>query len=191
MFGPYIDPLHIGLQYFRLSSLPRSPFRIHLPHWRSMPCFSAIAFEGLYGQDTRAPLMAATIRTPPADAIWYYSTCRLSHVIQVTLCREHGKEGYRVMGMLLLYSDGTRACVGQYRLDWAMRPLAVCKDSFAVRSVRRRFGNRVYMYRDVDLQVDPGSISGDTLYSWRLIPWSGTMEWWFTRKTSVIHHQSI
>lgn len=189
MFGPYIDPLSMGLQYYRISSLPRAPFRIHFPYWRLMPRSSAIAFEDSYRRDTHTPAVAAAIRHPPTNAFWHYSTCQLSHVARISLCRTQGKESRRVMGMLLFYIDGRRACVGQYRLDWAMRPQVVCGSSFKVRSVRKRIG-QAYCYRDVDVEVDGSSVGDETLRSWRLIPWSGMMEWCFTGRTSVIYHHN-
>lgn len=85
--------------------------------------------------------------------------------------------------MLLLYSDSSRSSVGQYRLDWVTQSTAVSGESFRAASVK-------YKHRDRAIDLDVGvGCAYKPCYTWRRIPWSGRLDWWFTNDYSnVIEH---
>ncbi|KAK3933456.1 hypothetical protein QBC46DRAFT_234357, partial [Diplogelasinospora grovesii] len=117
-----------GLLYHRISQLPSTPFRMLLPHQHSKPFLSyisAVAFEDSVEKDHSPPTALPTFRDAPTGSIWFHSACQLSNVTEVILCRSHGKDRGRVVGMLLFYSNGSRSSVGQYRLDWVLQPITV------------------------------------------------------------------
>ena len=57
---------------------------------------------------------------------WFYTHCRLENVMEITYCMTKDRHNNPIIiGMLLRYENGRRACVGQYRPDWAGSPLRV------------------------------------------------------------------
>jgi len=55
-----------------------------------------------YRMDKRAP--------------WYYTNCRLEDIAETICCVDNNASHRPVIGMLLRYANGRRACVGQFGL---------------------------------------------------------------------------
>lgn len=110
----------------------------------------------------------------------FFSTCRLSNVVEVTLCRSQGGYPDSIIGMLVKYANGDRACVGAFRFDWASEPCQVGQagtlDIGCTQEPR--------WVRDIQLEPPPV----DSNLAWMTVPWSGRLEWWFSRKQSAVYH---
>jgi hypothetical protein len=187
VFAPYADRSRSELQYFQLHLIHRAPSRIYLAEPRSK--IEAVAFDDWQHTAACDPIFPATIsRLPWVDEeSWYHSSCSLSDIVEVIPC--HEKEGKRrhIIGMLLRYRDNRRACVGYYRQDWTTQPLQVYGSFFKIGLAgpgnRRRNG-----YRVMAIKTDITAFCHDS-YTWRQLPWSGILEWWFTRCTSYVSHR--
>lgn len=86
--------------------------------------------------------------------------------------------------MLLQYHDGTRACVGQYRLDWTL-------DTVAIRPELPMWLRQGEIERDKKY-VSEVRLNGrpvvDGAQSWQEIPWHGKLEWWYLRQEARVIH---
>lgn len=86
--------------------------------------------------------------------------------------------------MLLQYHDGTRACVGQYRLDWTL-------DTVAIQPELPMWLRQGEIERDKKY-VSEVRLNGrqvvDGAESWQEIPWHGKLEWWYLRQEARVIH---
>ena len=104
------------------------------------------------------------------------------------------------IGMILRYRDNHRAGVGQFRWDWATRPVEVGSRTMlhiGFRILEGHHGNSDDFY-DADDAIDANVAYLDiyspedreSYSSWLEIPLSGTLEWWFAPHASKIYHHS-
>lgn len=105
---------------------------------------------------------------------WHYTNCRMEGVQEITLCLET-LECTSVIGMLLRYHDGRRACLGQYRLDWAAAPFVVDPS----RRLRMGFARSPVLLTYVAVVTQDESVAEPEDTRWLEIPWQGRLEWWF------------
>ncbi|KAF4630005.1 hypothetical protein G7Y89_g8137 [Cudoniella acicularis] len=105
-----------------------APYADDLLHYKIRDSRKSIAFEEWQPSFTYNANLAAlkpAHSSLPGGTHWYYSSCRLSGVVEITPCCEREKDGGPTIGMLLRYRDNRHECVGQYRLDWTTQPLQV------------------------------------------------------------------
>jgi hypothetical protein len=109
----------------------------------------------------------------------------MKEAIEVTLCRDVSL-GYRpIVGTLVQYMDGHRACLGQFSLDWTLETIQVERG----RGLHIGSGRSKKQFAYVaDVMVDPPS-DRDEL-SWIDIPWDGTLEWWFSPRRCILRRSS-
>ncbi|KHN94543.1 DNA helicase, ATP-dependent, RecQ type [Metarhizium album ARSEF 1941] len=106
----------------------------------------------------------------------FFSCCRLENVEAVTPCCGKRQRHRPIIGMLLQYDDGTRSCVGQYRLDWALDPVVVQSELPMWIRQGELEGSKKFV-SEVRLH---GRKDGDNAKSWQEIPWHGKLEWWYS-----------
>lgn len=111
--------------------------------------------------------------------LWHYTTCRLESVQSVTCCADPRARDSPVVGMLLRYRDGRRACVGQFRVDWAARPFPV-DDSRALRIGLGTSAARIPYVAEISQRGEGGAGPGGL--RWMDVPWQGRLEWWFSQR---------
>ena len=110
----------------------------------------------------------------------FFSSCSLENVVEVTLCRSQGGYPDGIIGMLVRYANNDRACVGAFRFDWA-------SETCHVGEAKRLYIGCSQEPRWVkDVRVEPPA-EGSEL-SWMAVPWSGKLEWWFSREQSAVYH---
>lgn len=80
--------------------------------------------------------------------------------------------------MLLRYRDGRRACVGQFRVDWAARPFPV-DDTRALRIGLGTSPARIPYVAEISQRGEGGAGVGGL--RWMDVPWQGRLEWWFSQ----------
>jgi hypothetical protein len=64
-------------------------------------------------------------RSFPGFGIAYFSKCRLENVSMITCCISKKVQHKPIVGMMLHYHGGRRACVGEVRHDWAVEPVMI------------------------------------------------------------------
>lgn len=114
----------------------------------------------------------------------HFSFCRLQNVAEVIPCRSPPGQKYAegaVIGMLVRYANGDRACVGAFRFDWAAEP---CETG------RTR---KLYLGCGWGRVMDVGNHlpAADGGLSWTEIPLEGKLEWWFTYDRAEVHHIEV
>lgn len=63
---------------------------------------------------------------PPAPNLFYFSKCSLDNISHITCCVDQFRGHHPIVGMMMHYKGGGRACVGMYRHDWVdQSPLRV------------------------------------------------------------------
>jgi hypothetical protein len=116
----------------------------------------------------------------PSDR--YFSSCRLKNIVEVTPCRSPPGQQYAegaVIGMLVRYANGDRACVGAFRFDWA------AGEALCIQKLYLGYGQG----RVMDVRNDmPAADDGPDGLSWTEVPLEGKLEWWFSYDAAEVHH---
>jgi len=121
----------------------------------------------------------------------YFSSASLAEVVELTVCRR--PEDQTVIGLHFRYEDGSRAVVGQFRLDWTESPLEVAAGSASATHLYLGFdksydGANLWVYHVKRAEVKPPTDRGSL--KWMDIPWESSLEWWFTSRDCKISHSS-
>jgi hypothetical protein len=103
--------------------------------------------------------------------------------VEITICRREFQDHSPVIGLLIRYSNGNQACVGQFRLDCIGPALQVDGSQklylgFARTSFKGPFLAEVALF--------PPSCRAP--YEWLDVPWEGRLEWWFSLWQTKVHH---
>jgi len=150
-------------------------------------------------------LTPSAAKWPPNPGLIYFNKCRLEDVSHITCCVNQDHAHRPIVGMMLHYRGGRRACVGQYRHDWVVQPPLVVADAESMPLI-------ITMYRDCDYDeyvqdqnikgiyimaasvggahvqsAGAGELKGTHVWKTLRIPWFGWLEWWFS---NVVHYNS-
>ncbi|KAI0426950.1 hypothetical protein F5Y09DRAFT_317545 [Xylaria sp. FL1042] len=114
---------------------------------------------------------------------YFYTFATLENVAEITPCEDKVAGKRSIIGLLFHYSDGTRACVGQFRLDCATTNLVIgtCPKlwlSFDTNDARPYVNG-------IGVCPAPKPKSHDCLY----ISWHGKLEWWFTDNQCKLYYK--
>ncbi|KAL1864061.1 hypothetical protein VTK73DRAFT_6190 [Phialemonium thermophilum] len=173
-----------------LCSLPRRPCRIFFNvsdrgvHWLG------VLRSALGGQThPPRPLSFHPFSSPrwTSSLTYFYSVAELSDVVEITPCQVRLATYSPVIGLLLRYADGSRACVGQFRLDAAGMSLRVdpshdLRLGFAV-------ADAIPVHAAAVEVCDPLRRRQGERLRWESFPWRGRMEWWFMNGHSEVYHE--
>lgn len=191
LFGSYYLDYGPGLELKHLCTMTDAPAHLYFNEWDPVHGEPGINYLGIDEETTKlgasvaGPVKHLPSRYPPSlipsfpppyshKELWHYTNCRMEGVQEITPCV--GMLEYRpVIGMLLRYHDGRRACLGQYRLDWAAGPLVVDPS----RPLRMGFARSPGLLPYVAVATqDEGGAEREGM-RWLEIPWQGRLEWWF------------
>ncbi|QPG94272.1 hypothetical protein C2857_005567 [Epichloe festucae Fl1] len=142
MFGSYNVHPDLRLKFYRMYGTTKSPSRIYFNDWDPLCDDRRIKYLGIESTnlennipgdadpgflETYPPFIRPSSSPPYTvyNELWYYTNCRLEDVTGIACCIDKGVSHNPIIGMLIHYGDGRRACVGQYRFDWALDLLAV------------------------------------------------------------------
>lgn len=115
---------------------------------------------------------------------WYYSDASLEGVVEITPCRWHeaGQQSHsKIIGLLLRYSNGSRACLGEFRLDCASTPLRVGDTEKLRLGFNLTHPLRLPYLAEIRFSPPPAPSDWEPDEQWLEIPWKGTLQWWFVR----------
>ena len=178
---------------------PEGPSRIYVNEWDPQDWHKGIERLGWDATFSVAKTrrVRSLQRTVPATSpvilsrngeSWHYTFCSLDRAVEVTTCTRIGFSPPRaIVGMLIRYADGGRACVGQYRMDW---PLEV---HTATESSTLRIGlshGKKKKYPHVLRVTTQELTETEATLRWMELPMRGKLEWWFSlRKAKIYHHE--
>lgn len=186
MFAPHIrNASQLGYEFRQLHAPPQLSSQIYFANHgltASLTQISAIAFQQSQPSLTYFGNLPALEPVHGCLSGWYYSSCRLSDVVEITPCR---KANGLIIGMLLRYSNDHRECVGQYHLDRTTRSLQVSSKYLNIGLHAAGTGQQQVMELAVDTELFQASCA------WKQIPWSGTLDWWFRVDVCVPHHPQM
>ncbi|KAM0323069.1 hypothetical protein ACHAPQ_008811 [Fusarium lateritium] len=184
------------------------PIRIYFsPSTHGIPLIAASAIPES-NENTPPPVqnsLGIMPRFNPLRAL-HYSSASLENVVSVTVCTSKSEKDTavirnfdlenscmietrynKVAGLLLQYANGSQASVGCFRFDWG-EPLLTTESS------RGLFvGTRLGQITQIPPHVAAVSVTppeGEDEWTWRELPWKGTLEWWFSPQgldTSITH----
>lgn len=111
---------------------------------------------------------------------WFYSTASLLGVKEIVPCERYIGVQRNIIGLLLRYSDGHEASLGQVRLDCLAAPKQVIgHTSFWLGFSADRYGRYV-----VHLELSRGAHDGNLC--WVEIRYDDSVDWWFS-----YHHSDV
>jgi hypothetical protein len=132
---------------------------------------------------------------PPFEGLTYFNKARLEGVEYITCCVNQAHVHRPIVGMMLHFRGGRRACLGLYRHDWVQPRLAVagaesmplvittCHDDGEYYDDGDGYGVYVSAVSVGDASVkSSGGTEGKKVRTLR-IPWVGWLEWWFSNVT--------
>ncbi|KAF5022890.1 hypothetical protein F66182_5050 [Fusarium sp. NRRL 66182] len=139
-------------------------------------------------------------RHNPIQAL-HYSWASLNDVAEVLVCKSKNnteddqvaqrlslQPNYdKVAGLLLRYANGNEASVGCFRFDWSEPPLSTSSTKGLFLGIGPGRIGQISSHVAA-VSVTPPDDAGK--WTWRELPWTGTLEWWFTPEsldTSISH----
>jgi hypothetical protein len=181
------------------------------PHGRSPPQRDATSgfIEGRSGtpgheggivlENVQVPCPEALISLSPYPARyvdeypWYYSSCSLAGIEEITVCRRplkarscDGGPSRAVIGMLVRYGTDLVVSVGQVRLDSMGEPIAVA-DTNRLGIKVGRLGQKSVTIADINVYPESlSSVWADVI----MVPPEGTLIWWFIPFASRLEHHN-
>ena len=114
------------LQWRHLCSLPKHPTEMHFN--LAPDGIRQLAASQPIGRGNLEHLVIEPPTLRPRDysrGIFFYSAASLQGVVEITPCRKRLKTHTAIVGLLFHYAGGSRACLGQFRMDWAEETLQV------------------------------------------------------------------
>ncbi|SPO00879.1 uncharacterized protein DNG_03627 [Cephalotrichum gorgonifer] len=202
LFGSYFLDHGPGFQLNHICSMNKEPSRIYFNDWDPVRGNLWIDYLGI---DTKTTKPGASItspaRTSPAayppclvpafpppyseyNELWHYTNCRMEDVVEVTLCVDPTDQVKPIIGILVHYRNGCRACLGQYRLDWTEPPIFV-DPSRALRIGMGRSPEKLPYVAEVGQGDADPDLEGA---QWMEVPWQGRLEWWFSHRQSRLDY---
>ena len=113
---------------------------------------------------------------------YFYTSAILDNVTELTPCRFETGSGSFISGLLLRYSNGCRACVGQIRLDRLQHSLAVGtsqKMCLGFSQISDGCPRLVSVGFSGLSRIDLNNLE---------IPLCGKLEWWFSHRQCKVYH---
>lgn len=141
------------------------------------------------GDSVAGPVKDRPSRYPPSlipsfpppysqhDEFWQYTNCRMEDVQEITPCIDRSLEYRSVIGILLRYGDGRRACLGQYRLDWVETSMSVNHSQPLRIGFARSPARLPYV---TTIRQDEGTNELEHV-RWLEVQWRGKLEWWISQ----------
>ncbi|KAI0976397.1 hypothetical protein F4678DRAFT_416920 [Xylaria arbuscula] len=122
---------------------------------------------------------------PESDSTvnYFYTFAVLQNTVKITPCESKVAGKRSIIGLLFHYSDGTQACVGQFRPDRAATHLVVGSSPNLWLSFDTEDG---YPFVDgVGVSPPPEPKSQKCLY----VSWYGKLEWWFSDRQCKLYYE--
>ncbi|KAI1496791.1 hypothetical protein F5X99DRAFT_51199 [Biscogniauxia marginata] len=181
--GPYAESGRFAARHTtRVFTAPEGATRIYFddsPIGISRLATSSPAEEG------PAPSQNASSSRPFGTCIteFIYTSAFLHNVAEVIPCRQRYGTSSRITGLLICYSDKSRACVGEFRLDSVAATLQVgSSPKLYLGFARTEFTYPHVVRMELFPPEDGGSLE------WLELPWEGKLEWWFSYWECQICH---
>ncbi|KAI1136068.1 hypothetical protein F5Y05DRAFT_415666 [Hypoxylon sp. FL0543] len=197
VFGPY-ERLRVGGgNHTRVYSPPEKPTQIYFDVVDQLePGIRMLAFENpVLPIPMTVPDSAFPMTREFSEYIWshIYSSCPMKGVAAIIPCVDKTKPEKLVIGMLLIYKDGHRECLGQMRFDWMVDPLVVGPASkLRIGMSRTKIVCSLLGFHTIRnvAAVTLGVSKNPNVDRWIDVPWHGTLEWSFTPKLTIIRHDN-
>lgn len=176
-----IDVLGVDKHLQHLNSKDVKSFVLNIkPGWNPYP-------------PSLTPSTPSRIRLPSTH---YFSKCRLKDTSSITCCINQSYNHQPIVGMMLHYRNGRRACIGLYRHDWAVQPPLMVQEPESMPLTITMYHGSGYSgssSNDKGIYIVAASIGrscvknassidleGNNACTTLTIPWFGWLEWWFT-----------
>lgn len=118
---------------------------------------------------------------------WYYSEAELVGACSLQVCVDDSRPECPVLGVLILYKDGTTKVLGQWRVDKASnsRRYAVSENAhlhWGMAAYNTPSHVKELFNCDNNCSDDESSVC---------IPMTGRLLWWFSSSALVLHHEVL
>jgi hypothetical protein len=204
-----ISPLFLQperrFDWFKLCGSLDGPTKMYLNH--SVRGVHHLAIENMKSEPTVvAPELVPEVSTRNffGRLSWFYTKAPLSCVSEIIPCRwqqsKHSEDdpspprpGIRIenryspiTGLLLRYSDGSRACVGEFRLDYACLPPLVVGDA---PRLYLGFTSKVQLHSYMaEIRLTRPTGLEESSLKWLEVDWTGELEWLFNYFACQVFH---
>ena len=182
---PHLPPWLPPAVWTQLSTLPESPTRVYFND--SPRGIYRLATSQLCTNKGFTPLPATL--SPYLKRIgvgdFFYSTANLMNAVKIIPCQEKFTSHSPIIGLLIHYRNGDRACVGQIRFDclgieFTVEMFLKLCFWFARIKFKHPYIARVAQFPPRD----------NELYQWLDLRWKGRLEWWFSYWQCQVYYES-
>lgn len=143
-----------------------------------------LAFEDEIFPTSRDPVVPRPLSRCPRSAMFenfIYTSADLENLVEITPCEKTSAGCLAVIGLLLHYSNGDRAAVGQFRLDCAGQPIS----TRGSHSIWLSFGNKSGCPFVVAFGIFPPPTAPSQIHLEFVC--AGRLEWWFSYRQCKIY----
>ncbi|KAF4426698.1 hypothetical protein F53441_14094 [Fusarium austroafricanum] len=183
---------HASVDLRRVAALPRKPSRVYYNQPGARGTLN-VDFIALENSDTTTqdniPSMPISVSPCPytqSNEIWVHTSCSMQRLTGIQLCINTSASHCPVIGMLLSYHDGHRESIGQFRLDWSIKPFAVGEtDKLYIfgKRTKRSWGYVASVTTQAPLDRGEGH--------WLDVAQVGVLEWWFSSRHNVLFYDNV
>ncbi|KAI1841716.1 hypothetical protein JX265_013698 [Neoarthrinium moseri] len=144
-----------------------------------------LALLGSSGAFQHIPRLETSTPCPGRNSMgeYFYSAASLQNVHEIKLCRKTHLSHAPITGMLLRYSDGHQACVGECGVQTFGETIDVSSSTKLFLGFMRTERKNPYLSK-VELIQSNDEVS----LHWLDLSWEGTLEWWFSYKDCKVHY---
>ncbi|KAF5020171.1 hypothetical protein F66182_7811 [Fusarium sp. NRRL 66182] len=191
VFGLY-GHKNIGIR--RLAALSPNPSRVYFNDtnsWLNQHSVALMGFEqgkaiAPFDNLPKLPVAISNYPSSISSEVWLHTSCSMAHLTEIQPCVDKTRTHQPIIGMLLHYADGHRECVGQFRLDWASELIMLSETDNVFICGKRTGEGRGYVST-----ITASAPVGDSSERWLHIEQTGTLEWWFSLRHSVLYYNGV
>ncbi|KAI1758868.1 hypothetical protein GGR53DRAFT_515636 [Hypoxylon sp. FL1150] len=138
------------------------------------------------GPDDSTPFPEINLTPPPcriASFDLFLTSAVLDDVVEIIPCRQKLATHSPIIGLLLHYGNGNRACLGQFRFDCVGTPVVVDQ----TQKLRLGFARESSRYPYVaKMAFHPAG--QEVGYEWIELSWRGRVDWWFSSRNCQVFY---
>ncbi|OBS24145.1 hypothetical protein FPOA_04692 [Fusarium poae] len=116
---------------------------------------------------------------------WFKSSCSMTGISEITLCRNTSLAHKPIIGMLLYYDNGHRECLGRFRFDKTLETLRLDMNTDLYVGSGRNIWDFLYIE-----QILTSPRYNKAHLRWMKLPRDGVLEWWNSYQHSILRHLS-
>ncbi|KAF9770073.1 hypothetical protein IL306_012424 [Fusarium sp. DS 682] len=184
---------HDNVDLRRVAALARTPCRIYFNQADASGTlnvdFIAPEDNGTTTTQDNIPSMPVSVSPCPIsepNEVWVHTSCSMRRLTSIQPCINASASHRPIVGMLLYYHDGHRESIGQFRLDWSIKPFSIGETDklyICCKRTKKSWGYVASVMTQPPLHRQEGR--------WLDVAQVGVLDWWFSSRHSVLFYDNV